>query len=602
MKYLFLFTIGPVKSFISESRKAQDLFASSALLSHLAKIAIIKASEVFTNDSFELITPFIKMEALNKPFPSIPNRFLFSIDTEENDIATKAQAIENYIIEDFSKIEGINKSDLPKGAKEQLQNHLDIRWVALPYTDENYVEKYKEINKILAGLKNYNLVSPHKETGRKCIVDGKNNVKFYRLTDKETEDKVKKRKLFNDDVTIYKKNKEEKLKIWHLQEGEGISAVTLKKRLHKNEAHTFPSTVAIAIMHLEEELKENDDYKTFRNKVKGEGVVKKHLKHSNDQLFYLDNIESIFKKEGLSDDKIKVCEKEHKAWSIPLKEKGIPLSTYYALIRFDGDNMGDWFSGKFKKGDIPLMEYQQNLSSFLIDFANTMKEKIGSPYGKVIYAGGEDFMAMINFHSLKESVDLIRTNFKVLVSDKMQKFITKQIDENGDEKDREFTLSMGISIAHYKEPLQMVLDKTATMEKLAKNSGRKRFAIRVSKHSGSQVETCLPWENDNFDKIYDIISLIENNNISAAFLLKIYNYCEELDFDKRAKKIIKSKKQLYIDRAIEKGDKKTIFTSINTILNTFIKETTLKDFANLLLVIDFMQRHDYKKKTDETKH
>ena len=73
-KHFLLFSIGPVKSFIQESRKAQDLFASSALLSYLCKRAILKAYELFNNDDFELITPSISKDKLESAKnPSIPS-------------------------------------------------------------------------------------------------------------------------------------------------------------------------------------------------------------------------------------------------------------------------------------------------------------------------------------------------------------------------------------------------------------------------------------------------------------------------------------------------------------------------------------------------
>ena len=77
-KYYLLFTIGPVKSFINESRKTQDLFAGSSLLSALSKTAIKKAEEVFQGNNFELITPQLVSGA-------IPNRFLASFKMNDKD-------------------------------------------------------------------------------------------------------------------------------------------------------------------------------------------------------------------------------------------------------------------------------------------------------------------------------------------------------------------------------------------------------------------------------------------------------------------------------------------------------------------------------------
>jgi len=39
-KYLFLFTISPVQSFIAQARKTKDLYDGSKLLTDLIKVAI----------------------------------------------------------------------------------------------------------------------------------------------------------------------------------------------------------------------------------------------------------------------------------------------------------------------------------------------------------------------------------------------------------------------------------------------------------------------------------------------------------------------------------------------------------------------------------
>jgi len=608
-KYFFLMSIGPVKSFINDSRKAQDLFAGSSLLSNMCKDAIVLASEKFDNNFFELITPavIINNDFKNNTSPSIPNRFLVSVKGDIEQLKKVAREIEKEIKADFSTIPGFNDDDLPSGAKEQLENHLDIRWV-FHKTTGNAQQDFMNINKTMAAIKNYKAFKPLNETGRKCIVDGKRNVKFYRKTDKETittrkDGLLKKLYQPEDHVIIIEPDDEKPLKIWQLQKGEGVSAVTIKKRLFQNEPHQFPSTVGIALMHIFKELKNDEAFKAFKCKVQdGKGCKGKYFTHSNDQLFYKENIPILFKKEGKENDIDKAIT-NHEKWS---KNTKLPFTKYYALLRFDGDKLGDWFSGKYLKSGKDFIEYQKTLSTCIIDFADTIKNEITKEKanGSVIYAGGEDFMVMANLHSLESVVSLIRKEFKEKISDKMQDWVTKEVGKST----REFTLSFGICIAHYKEPLQLVLDKTKKMEKLAKDSGRKRFAMQISKHSGSQITTMLPWKDDKsnhlFDRYYHIIKAILDKKISPAFLLNIYNFCEELNFDDHAKEVIKSKKKLFIERALLKDKEKT-FDEINKSLDLFlnieketnkdIKKISIRDFAHLLLSIDFIQRHDYAK-------
>lgn len=85
-KYLFLFTVGPVQSFIAQARKTQDLYAGSRILGEL----IFAASEVAKQHQIEFIFPKeIEKEG------SIPNRFLGKIsgksETEMQGIGGKIE-------------------------------------------------------------------------------------------------------------------------------------------------------------------------------------------------------------------------------------------------------------------------------------------------------------------------------------------------------------------------------------------------------------------------------------------------------------------------------------------------------------------------------
>jgi len=73
-QFLFLFTIGPVQSYISQARKTQDLYAGSFLLSHLSDAAIDELSRIV--DSCDIIFP-------DKEIDSKPNRFIAKIECED---------------------------------------------------------------------------------------------------------------------------------------------------------------------------------------------------------------------------------------------------------------------------------------------------------------------------------------------------------------------------------------------------------------------------------------------------------------------------------------------------------------------------------------
>lgn len=598
-EYLFLFTIGPVKSFLRESRKTQDIFAGSELLSHLCNLAMETAKTQFKKDDFDIITPNITAV---KEKLSIPNRFMAELKTDDPEtMKEKAEAIRKAVKDEFEKIPGIENKDLPDGAALQLKAHLEIHWLFEKFdSNHNYKKAFKTINNNLAAIKNYMPFTGHPETGRKCIVDGRRNVKFYR----ETEDNEIS-KFYDSEILkkLYQKDSEVKilgpdckktLSIGQLQKGEGISAVTLRKRLHKNE-ESFPSTAKVALMHIFEEFekegcKKKDAFKTFKENVQGNdnGKTPKWLDHSDDQLFFKENIERIFKNEGIEDKKQDAID-AHLAWSENLKT---PFTSYYALIRFDGDKMGDWFSGEFIQDINKLKDFQKALSAAIIDFADTLQSEMEMKkyWGKVVYAGGEDFMVFVNLHKLKDTVNCVRSLFD------------EKINNNADlkkmvEVDKKATLSMGICIAHYKEPLQIVLDKAAAAEKLAKDNNRNSFAITISKHSGGQINNAISFKNDNSDlweNFHAIINGIVEKKVSSAFLRNIYEYLETYRFSEEIKELLDSKIKLYVKRSKSPD---AVSKDIEDLIEQLksLHHGTIANFAETLLVLDFLQRKTYGK-------
>ncbi len=87
-QYLFLFTIGPVQSFIAQARKTRDLYAGSAILGEIISEGIKKTLEV----GGKIIVPDSKLDAK-------PNRFLAQIvcedDIEVKAICRKLEAVVN---------------------------------------------------------------------------------------------------------------------------------------------------------------------------------------------------------------------------------------------------------------------------------------------------------------------------------------------------------------------------------------------------------------------------------------------------------------------------------------------------------------------------
>ena len=164
---------------------------------------------------------------------------------------------------------------------------------------------------------------------------------------------------------------------------------------------------------------------------------------------------------------------------------------YYAVVLFDGDQMGKWLSGELlnENGKKNLKEFHTTLSRALAKFAawarGYLREE--NKNGQTIYAGGDDFLGFVNLHSLFEVLRELRIKFDEIVNVVLSEFLSE----------KRLTFSAGVVIAHYKMPFSEVLKKVREVEKKAKNEGdRNAFAIAVMKHSGEIQETVYKWDHD----------------------------------------------------------------------------------------------------------
>jgi len=124
-KYLFLFTLGPVQTFIAQARKTQDLYAGSQLLSDLCRIGT-KAIEQYQG---EVIFP-------SKSNEFFPNRFLAEIPEQSTSFKEIGECVESRVRTAFEIIAGniLKQHGLrkPTGFDDQIENHLDIHWAFYP--------------------------------------------------------------------------------------------------------------------------------------------------------------------------------------------------------------------------------------------------------------------------------------------------------------------------------------------------------------------------------------------------------------------------------------------------------------------------------------
>lgn len=603
-EYLFLFTIGPVQSFIAQARKTQDLYAGSLLLSELIKAAI----DVL-KDRKNVIFPFAYPNDENEwnNLESLPNRFVTIVHKPESELQEFGEQIERTVRQKWMQIatnivlkQGLetNNLSLQKGFFEQIKQHLDIFWIFEPLT-ANYRESFDSLELKMGAIKNLRTFEQYNynglgEKGRKCSLDGIRNVKFYRMTEKQQKKDIRKKLLFASDNCVFDDSSHLDLSI--LQPGEGLSAVSFVKRCYLYEdkvKRKFESTAEIALIDWLKNF-ENEAQKALLEKYKT--LYKDSKNNFNAQLYFEDNLNpDYFKNQGLELKKgnnTTGFTNARKVLKTLVKSVHIKQSKYYAILAFDGDSMGEWLS---KAASI---KQHRDFSELLVEFAQKAKDYINgkgkdnTQKGRTVYAGGDDFLGFINLKYLFEVLIWLRDTFNKDVSEEVP------FGEKG-----EFTFSAGIAIAHYKEPLGLVLSKAKAMETKAKDWSihKNAFGLAVLKGSGAEHETLWSFDKNSLEHIQHLTRKLQDETFSNTFIINSqrefgrlldvnntlsgdYDTLLKVEFKRLIKRSLIDKKNTQeIDILVEKVWEGLFVNQTN-------EKASIKNFFEMLNTSDFIHR------------
>ena len=588
-----MFTVTPVQGFILQSRKVKDMYESSILLSHIIENVINGLQSNFTG-RFKLIFPA-------KEVKTKPNRMLCKINCEnvkEVGNMCKQYALEciskriNYVLESIGKEKDTNFSN---EFETQVNNYFNYYWAAEEFTEEIsiYRDKYLELEKLMGAIKNIkNFNQPGKnqegEAGRKCSLCGERDALIY----KPKPESVYPAYLNKSAKIDYKGNL--------IDINEGLCAVCSIKRLYSTKKEKYSTTAEIALM---------DTIFKIDNDTILEPYRKIFNSNFDEQLYFKENLSNdYFDKNGISrkylDTALSLYSNIEKQGKL-VKAK---FSKYYAIIMFDGDNMGKWLSGdsNFLKGDVDLEKFHNVFSRKLGEFGNNLynDENLKFPKAKIIYSGGDDFLGFINLTHLFDTLILLHKQFREKVSkdDELLNF--------KNESKCALTLSAGITIAHYKAPLNMVLSNVRKSEKQAKGTDedvnkKDRFNISVLKHSGEYLEFRYKWESITNAEVFSMCNVLKqisvtlkNNYFSNNF---IKNLQKELAIFKEIKyndeQNLSDIVEIEIKRLVKRSElksndiKKTKFEDLlKNVVVLYRNSENLENFLHTLEAIDFIRK------------
>lgn len=551
--YLFVFSIGPVQSFIAASRKTEDLWSGSFLLSHLAEQALKTLLNQHNGMNPQLIFPFIDEEELNgtsidesAEIASLPNRISVKLTVDRDDeVIQLGDRLSKHVQEAFTLIgkDAIEKElnhevsaneHLQAMAEQQIADMLETYWAFTPLTGD-YERSRRLLEKKLASVKNNRPVSANRQNGLVCTICGLNEA-LHEGNPLGGDYNTLKQQIRN--TWSYSSAK--------IEDNEWLCAVCLCKR----HARTY-------------------------------------FRHKHPQFF----------KPFPSVDQF--------------TEKSLP---YYGIIMIDGDDMGQWFSGKnVDAKTTSMINQQQQISKRLGRYARQYVPDIVKQHrGTLVYAGGDDILAFAQIRNIFAMARQLREAF----SD------DRGLGENA-------TSSAGIIIAHKKAPLQQVLQRLRSLEGQAKHyqyhgEEKNAFALSLLTHAGEIREVVLPWsiqseaeKSINTMNHLQYVTSLLNDTLSSTFL---YHFGEAFlplvgaapakpalsDNPQMNQRLLFTELRRLVERSVKEGVK-DVDQEVKYLLAIYHSTQSLMEFVHLLEMLRFFSakeiRHGEAYKNDaETIH
>lgn len=198
------------------------------------------------------------------------------------------------------------------------------------------------------------------------------------------------------------------------------------------------------------------------------------------------------------------------------KPQKIKLGDYIAVIALDGDHMGEKLSGFSKK------EEHRDFSKKLADYA--VRVKVSEEDGVLIYAGGDDVLAVVKATRAFE------------IAEKLADQFVEALNEPGE---RKVTASVGVAIGSAKAPLQDIIQEARVAEGRAKHVyGRDALAVSIMKRSGEILHWGCKWKTAVLERspaleIFD--KLTANSDTIADFAHKLAGFLAPYELGRRDK-------------------------------------------------------------------
>lgn len=508
-KYLH-FTLGPVQGFVAQARRTRDLWAGSFLLSYLAgqaMYAVIKAGgtiiipDVYDNNDSDLVVdPLLRAirqhnEGISvEEHPcigSLPNRFKARVPAGFNPescceaVNSAWQNIAQTVWDEYLTSAAKHGRDVYTIWQRQTENFWDMAWVTSDLEQSDY---------LLDRRKNWRSYVPPKEPGDKCTVMGNLQELSGYIGSKGKNERDKQR-------DFWAKLQAEAL--FDLHADERLCAIALIKRLFPRIAKEaigwpvpvfYPSTSYLAaVPWLTEAIIQNNKWcEQYADKVQTDQTLVKLARSQSVNTFKCvaqavnsyPNTAKFAKLEGnffypptLANHRMWPPDTEkcrNELITLLKKCKTLPGS-FYALLLMDGDRLGALLQSHDTGGE--------EISRALAQFTHRVPTVVQENNGVLIYAGGDDVLALVTLENAIPLAVQLRQEFNTAFSK------TTNLSDKA-------SISAAIIYAHHHAPLKSVLRQAhKLLDNVAKEeTGRDSLAVGVWNSAGLMLQWANPWE------------------------------------------------------------------------------------------------------------
>lgn len=508
--YLLAISVGPVQDFIAAARKTRDLWFGSQVLSDISRaVAKRLAGALGTEGYRQLVFPAPDApEQLDRPdlnvanviVAEIPDGAVSDMRTLTTELRSAAQVAWRSCADDaWKRTTDALRKKIGHVSSALWEAQVDdvvefyAAWVSFdPGNPQAYAAARRRVMQLLAGRKQ---CRDFQSAGG-------------RIEDREG---VPKSSLDGARESVVDKLREHLRGRLRLRSGEQLDSIGLTKRLAGGKMQ-YPSVSRVAadpwIRAICRRAEDDEAIKERLTKLRAEldkladedvlhRVPAPYVQMPYEGVFaYPNRYRELAEEAGWIDEKTGENTQPHRldglrtAVADLIKTIGEP-DPYLAVLVADGDRIGAALS------QITTADAHRRFSQQLTRFAGQAAKVVADHHGVLVYSGGDDVLAFV---PVDRCVACARTLHKTF-GEIMQGAIGSGNDVP--------TLSVGIAIGHFLEPLEFLLQYGRRAEKVAKEGfeplreeQRNGLAVMVHARSGAPIGCRARWDDNQKAGLY----------------------------------------------------------------------------------------------------